>query len=668
MWPFKNKIPYVKDIIFENDGNTVTIFHEDGVYKFNKEEVLDSYITIDEFSAPKLEWFPNINDFFNDFSFIHSFYALSLFGGWWSMIYSLFPRVAIWIPDNSRVKTSLYTENNEFLLYSVFWLILPLILTLISLYLTAILIRFFAVKYDEEYKSKYQNITVFCLNHKTIKVRFNQEKIDYSKEYKRPEDWIFILKKLKFLKNHTRVAETSSDLIDNLINNPTKKELIIFGYIPIVLALLFFNWDKPFEFWEILEHSKLSEISWFKSFVLEHKETFQYDKYYAQCDLHKGLQYNANPIMAFFDGILGVLFFLLAVISFIFIAAYFIVAVCFISSWAVLLIFILFPIITNKKNKESYYTWFINNLHFIVIGGAFFFLLVVVILEECGIKHHPIETTYVWIGKSIFALITVLTVLIIFRIIYKYLKGEKNQHYETQNKIVTRNQFWMSSDIKVSEFRNGDSIFQAKTQEEWKQAFVEQKPAWCYYNFKDDIPYDFIPKLYNLHAISDPRGLAPEGFKIPSKEDWITLWNVHSPFFSYRETEGVRHELIRELKSKSGWNPWQINKIVCDYHSHNEKYSDQVCDNCQSNGKLINEFYSGDGNNELGFNAYPEGIISDKGESIYKGECVNYWTLLDDKNANDLGFISIDNKNTPIKLEKVTNQSYGFSVRCIKEE
>lgn len=576
MWPFKNKIPYVKDIIFENDGDTMTIFHEDGVHKFNKEEVLDSYETIDEFSAPKLEWFPNINDL----PFIHTFYALSLFGGWWSMIYSLFPEKVFFVGgffDGSTFQTPLWVENNDFLLDAVFRFILPLILTLISLYLTAILIRFFAVRYDEEYNNKYQNITVFCFNHKTIKVRFNQEKIDYRKNYKKPEDWIFILRKLEFLKNHTRVAKTFIDLSDNA------RIIIAHIFLLLVLILLFFNWDKPFLFWQILERTKLSEISWFKSFVLEHKETFQYYKYYAQYDLHKGLQYNANPIMAFFDGMLGI----------------------------------------------------ITPFNFIYVLYYAFVLL--------------------WM-------------------IYRYFKGEnlflgeKNELYESQNKIVIRNQFWMSSDLKVSKFRNGDSIFQAKTQEEWKQAFVEQIPAWCHYNFKDDSPYDFRPKLYNLYAISDPRGLAPEGFKIPSNEDWKTLWNVHYPFFSFHESEGVRPELIRNLKSNSGWNHWQINKIVCDYHSHKEKYSDQVCDNCQSNGKLINEFYSGDGNNELGFNAYPQGIISDKGESINKGECVNYWTLLDDKNANNLGFISIDNKNTPIKLEKVTNQSYGFSVRCIKEE
>ena len=174
MWPFKNKIPYVTDVIFENEGQTITIFHENGAHKFNKEEVLDSYLSIDEYSAPKLKWFPSDEKFLS----IHQVYALSLFGGWWSMIYSLFPSVAIFIPDNSKVETSLYTENNDFLLYAVFWFILPLILTLISLYVTAILIRFLAVKYDEEYKSKYKNIIEICLNHETIKFRFNQEKIE----------------------------------------------------------------------------------------------------------------------------------------------------------------------------------------------------------------------------------------------------------------------------------------------------------------------------------------------------------------------------------------------------------------------------------------------------------------------------------------------------------
>ena len=43
-------------------------------------------------------------------------------------------------------------------------------------------------------------------------------------------------------------------------------------------------------------------------------------------------------------------------------------------------------------------------------------------------------------------------------------------------------QLWMTENLDVSRFRNGDLIPEARTSEEWRAAVEEEKPAWCYYN------------------------------------------------------------------------------------------------------------------------------------------------------------------------------------------
>ena len=43
-------------------------------------------------------------------------------------------------------------------------------------------------------------------------------------------------------------------------------------------------------------------------------------------------------------------------------------------------------------------------------------------------------------------------------------------------------QIWMAENLNVDKFRNGDSIPQAITDEEWVIAANNEKPAWCYYN------------------------------------------------------------------------------------------------------------------------------------------------------------------------------------------
>ena len=69
--------------------------------------------------------------------------------------------------------------------------------------------------------------------------------------------------------------------------------------------------------------------------------------------------------------------------------------------------------------------------------------------------------------------------------------------------------------LDVREFRNLDPIMQAKTDEEWVRAGEQGIPAWCYYD-NDPANNELFGKLYNWHAVNDKRGLAPEGYRVPT--------------------------------------------------------------------------------------------------------------------------------------------------------
>jgi uncharacterized protein (TIGR02145 family) len=83
-------------------------------------------------------------------------------------------------------------------------------------------------------------------------------------------------------------------------------------------------------------------------------------------------------------------------------------------------------------------------------------------------------------------------------------------------------QVWLAANLKVTHFRNGDAIPEAKTAEEWAAAAKDGKPAWCYYE-NDTANLEKYGLLYNWHAINDQRGLAPEGWHVPVNSDWQTL-------------------------------------------------------------------------------------------------------------------------------------------------
>jgi len=87
------------------------------------------------------------------------------------------------------------------------------------------------------------------------------------------------------------------------------------------------------------------------------------------------------------------------------------------------------------------------------------------------------------------------------------------------NSVKIGNQIWMTENLNLDRFRNGDIIPEAKTAEEWVATGNAKKPAWCYYD-NDPKNGALYGKLYNWYAVNDMRGLAPSGWHVPSDEEW----------------------------------------------------------------------------------------------------------------------------------------------------
>jgi uncharacterized protein (TIGR02145 family) len=76
--------------------------------------------------------------------------------------------------------------------------------------------------------------------------------------------------------------------------------------------------------------------------------------------------------------------------------------------------------------------------------------------------------------------------------------------------------------LDVATYRNGDPIPKVTSNTAWAGLTTG---AYCYYN-NDSATYAAIyGKLYNWYAVNDPRGLAPEGWHVPTDFEWTTLDN-----------------------------------------------------------------------------------------------------------------------------------------------
>ncbi|MBN2349087.1 MAG: fibrobacter succinogenes major paralogous domain-containing protein [Bacteroidales bacterium] len=87
--------------------------------------------------------------------------------------------------------------------------------------------------------------------------------------------------------------------------------------------------------------------------------------------------------------------------------------------------------------------------------------------------------------------------------------------------IEIGSQTWMAENLRVTHYRNGDTLPNVTGNTEWNGLTTG---AYCNYNNTTDL--DTIAtygRLYNWYAAADSRGLAPEGWRVPTIADWTIL-------------------------------------------------------------------------------------------------------------------------------------------------
>jgi uncharacterized protein (TIGR02145 family) len=98
-------------------------------------------------------------------------------------------------------------------------------------------------------------------------------------------------------------------------------------------------------------------------------------------------------------------------------------------------------------------------------------------------------------------------------------QGKTNESYK-QIKIGT--QVWMAENLNAGTYRDGTAILKASSDQDWENALDGEKPIWCYYDYNPAME-NIYGKLYNWYAVNDKRGICPEGWHIPSVDEWQIL-------------------------------------------------------------------------------------------------------------------------------------------------
>ncbi len=178
-------------------------------------------------------------------------------------------------------------------------------------------------------------------------------------------------------------------------------------------------------------------------------------------------------------------------------------------------------------------------------------------------------------------------------------------------------QVWMTRNLSVKVYRNGDPIHQKQSNPDWEKQSENKVGVYGFIMNKPELEEKY-GLIYNWYAVNDPRGLAPEGWRVPTEEDWQILIDYLGGYLAAGQF----------LKSTVGWSA------------------------------------NGNGNNKSGFSAVPGGFMGYYGESYQEGFTGGWWTTSEISEFFAKGFSMVFDEFT---VKKSNGYKFdGFSLRCIK--
>lgn len=198
---------------------------------------------------------------------------------------------------------------------------------------------------------------------------------------------------------------------------------------------------------------------------------------------------------------------------------------------------------------------------------------------------------------------------------YSQVTDKDGNVYKT---VIIGNQEWMAENLNVEHYRNGDAIL---TIDEKNKTSAFETGAWCYYD-NDSKNGNIYGKLYDWYTVNDLRGLAPEGWHIPSDEEWTQL-------IIFLGGEKIA---AGKLKATTLWQ------------SPNTSAS-----------------------NESGFTALPGGFLTYRQQFIAIGENAYFWSSTKSNDSHNMHAWSVGMQYNNSKITKYDDyKDAGFSIRCIK--
>ncbi len=199
------------------------------------------------------------------------------------------------------------------------------------------------------------------------------------------------------------------------------------------------------------------------------------------------------------------------------------------------------------------------------------------------------------------------------------------------NPVKIGDQWWMAENLKVTRYRNGDQISTGHSKSEWKNLSTG---AYAVYNDVNSNA-DTYGYLYNWYAVDDSRNIAPEGWHVPTDDEWKEL----EMFLG----------MIQSEADDTGWRGTNEGSMLA---GRADLWNDGALENDSEFGIS-------------GFSALPGGYRNNYGNYYYMGYGGYFWSATEGTSSTawhrGLNYSSSDiSRGSSHKVD-------GFSIRCIRD-
>ncbi len=194
-------------------------------------------------------------------------------------------------------------------------------------------------------------------------------------------------------------------------------------------------------------------------------------------------------------------------------------------------------------------------------------------------------------------------------------------------------QWWMSDNLRTTKFNDGSNI-ESTSPNSLSVVFIDTAVyQWAY--LANEAFAQIYGRLYTWYTVVDERGVCPDGWHVPTDNDWTVLTDYLVDNGYGNGGEGI--DIAKAMSSKTGFLQTGIEGVP-------------------GNRQELN--------NSSGFNAMPGGMRMLTGLYLFAGGDAFYWSATASDSTQawnrlidfDLSFVQ----------RQAQPKNYGYSVRCVE--